>query len=80
MRILCISSSLSPTSRSESLGRLSVATLIKLGIDAEIISLKGKLPSGFDDSKIYETQGYIELHKLTAAADGLIFASVVFAI
>ena len=78
MRILCISSSLSPTSRSEILGRLCVDTLIKRGVDAEIVSLKGKLPSGLDDSKIYESSGYIELHERTASADGLIFASPVY--
>jgi NAD(P)H-dependent FMN reductase len=78
MRIVCISSSLAPNSRSESLGRLCVDALIKRGVDAEIVSLKGKLPSGFDDSKIYESLGYGELHKLTAEADGLIFASPVY--
>ena len=78
MRIVCISSSLSPTSRSETLGRLCVDALIKRGVDAEIVSLKGKIPSGFDDSTIYESSGYLELHELTAAADGLIFASPVY--
>jgi FMN reductase len=78
MRIVCISSSLSPTSRSETLGRLCVDALIKRGVDAEIVSLKGKIPSGFDDLTIYESSGYIELHELTAAADGLIFASPVY--
>jgi FMN reductase len=78
MRIVCISSSLSPTSRSETLGSLCVDALIKRGVDAEIVSLKGKIPSGFDDSTIYESSGYLELYELTAAADGLIFASPVY--
>ncbi len=59
-------------------GQVCVDTLIKRGVDAKIVSLKGKLPSGFDDSKIYESPGYLELHELTGAADGLIFASPVY--
>lgn len=57
---------------------MCVDVLLERGVDAELVSLKGKLPSGFDDSNIYQTPGYLELHKLTAAADGLIFASPVY--
>jgi NAD(P)H-dependent FMN reductase len=57
---------------------MCVDLLRERGADADFVSLKGKLSSGFDDSTIYESPGYHDLHKLTAAADGLIFASPVY--
>src|SRR5687768_13573337 len=78
MRIVCISSSLSPTSKSEKLGRLCVELLSGRGVDATFVSLKEKRLGAFDDSTIYESDAYRELHDATAAADGLIFASPVY--
>jgi FMN reductase len=78
MRIVCISSSLTAASKSEKLGRLCVEILNGQGIDAAFVSLKEKRLDGFDDSTIYETEAYRELHALTDAADGLIFASPVY--
>jgi FMN reductase len=78
MRIVCISSSLTAASKSEKLGRLCVEILNGQGIDAAFVSLKEKRLDGFDDSTIYETEAYRELHVLTDAADGLIFASPVY--
>ena len=48
------------------------------GIDVTFVSLKEKRLGSFDDSAIYESDAYRELHEVTAAADGLIFASPVY--
>ena len=78
MRIVCISSSLSPHSKSERLGRLCIERLQKGGVDASFVSLKEKRLPSFDEATIYETDAYRELYDITAQADGLIFASPVY--
>ena len=78
MRIICISSGLSPQSRSEEVGRRCVKVLLDQGVDAVFVSLKDIEVGRFDASDIFESDAAKKMCAITASADALVFASPVY--
>ncbi len=78
MRIVCISSGLSPQSRSERIGKMCVDVLLARGVDAKLVSLKDKSLERCDPSTTLTSEAFRELDAVTESADGLILASPVY--
>lgn len=77
MKILIVSSSLDPDSRSEELSRLCTARLAPHS-DAMLICLKDYPLSGRDLHQPKNAAAYAKLHHLVSMAHGLVFASPVY--
>jgi FMN reductase len=78
MRIVCISSGLSPQSRSTRIGQLCLEVLRTHGVETEFVSLKENSLAEVDPSAPLGNEVFKKLSALTAAADALIFASPVY--
>lgn len=77
-RLLIISTSLDPKSRSHTLATLCQKALADKGTETEIIDLRQFELPNFDNDTIYQSAAYIQLHEKIALADGLILASPVY--
>jgi NAD(P)H-dependent FMN reductase len=78
MRILIVSSSLEPKSRSERIARYCLDIVLTLGHEAEFISLKDYSLPPFSNVAFYHNANYQYLHKAVLSADGVILASPVY--
>ncbi len=78
MKLLIVSSSLDPQSKSERLAELCLHELHRHQIDATLVSLKQHSLPTFDNDTIYHSDAYRFLHASVLEADGLILASPVY--
>ena len=78
MKMLIVSSSLDPNSKSEEIAKLCLGELRHLQIDATMVTLKDYHTPNFDNDRIYQADAYRTLHTAVLEADGLIFASPVY--
>ena len=78
MYILVVSSSLDPQSRSRQIAKLCIDELQSLGRQVKFVDLAEFNVPNFDNDKIYKTEQYKELHKLTAEAGGLVLCSPIY--
>ena len=78
MYILVVSSSLDPQSRSRQIAKLCIDELQSLGRQVKFVDLAELNVPNFDNDKIYKTEQYKELHKLTAEAGGLVLCSPIY--
>ncbi len=78
MKLLIVSSSLDPQSRSERLAELCLTELHRQQIDATLVNLKQHSLPSFDNDTIYQSDAYQFLHASVLEADGLILASPVY--
>ncbi|MEM7133901.1 MAG: NAD(P)H-dependent oxidoreductase [Chloroflexota bacterium] len=78
MKIHVISSSLSDESRSRKVAHIYHRRLRNRSIQSELIDLKEVNPPNFDNSSIFQTEVYKNLHMKLDEADGLVFASPVY--
>jgi FMN reductase len=78
MRILIISSSLDPASRSERLAKMCADYLVGTGKDARFLSLKDHRLEGFNKDRLGDSEVYLTLHQAVMEADGLVLASPIY--
>lgn len=78
MRFAIISSSLDANSRSHRVAGDCQTYLNDKGHEARLLALREHLLPPFDNDTIYQSEAYRFLHRETAAADSLIFASPVY--
>jgi NAD(P)H-dependent FMN reductase len=78
MRILIVSSSLDPRSRSEKVARRCLELLLDLGAEAVLLSLKEYPLPAFGSVRCQDVPAYHALHAAVLAADGLVLASPVY--
>ena len=78
MRIVIISSSMNPHSRSERVARHCQQVLSGLGVVAELLSLKDHPLPPFGTVALQDSAEYQFLHGAVLAADGLVLASPVY--
>ena len=77
MKILIISSSFNKDSKSKILAEVCMQNLIK-NAEVKIVELESYKLSGNDLHNPLESPSYVELHKLTLEAEGLILASPIY--
>ncbi len=78
MKILLVSSSHDPNSRSEKLAALSSDILSAMGVSNELVRLKDFPLPPFGNVNIPSAEYYLPLHQLVAQADALILASPIY--
>jgi len=78
MKILVVSSSLDPRSRSERVARRCLELLMGLGTEAEFLRLKEHPLPAFGSVRRQDVSAYHALHAAVLAADGLVLASPVY--
>ena len=77
-KITVVSSSLDPDSRSERIARICLNKLEQTGTSATFIDLRATRLERFDNSAIYGTPEYAELHTQIAQADGLLLCTPIY--
>lgn len=78
MKILVVSSSLDPRSRSEQVARRCLELLTDLGTEADFLSLKEYPLPAFGSVRCQDVPAYHALHAAVLAADGLVLASPIY--
>ncbi len=78
MQILVLSSSLDEESRSRELGRACQKVLEERGIKTVFVDLSHLDIPNFDNSTIYKTEVYRQLHRATSESDGIVLCSPVY--
>src|ERR1700742_4583568 len=78
MKILIVSSSHDPNSRSEKLAVLSSDILSTKNVASDLVRLKDFPLPAFSNANIPSAEHYPRLHQLAAQADALILASPVY--
>ncbi|EGQ8248072.1 NAD(P)H-dependent oxidoreductase [Vibrio parahaemolyticus] len=78
MYILVVSSSLDPESRSRQIANLCIDELQSLDRQVKFVDLAELNVPNFDNDKIYQTEQYKVLHKLTSEASGLVLCSPIY--
>lgn len=78
MKILVVSSSHDPQSRSEKTARRCLELLTGLGAEADFLSLKEYPLPAFGSVRYQDVPAYHALHAAVLAADGLVLASPVY--
>lgn len=78
MKILVVSSSLDPRSRSERVARRCLELLSDLGAEAEFLSLKEHSLPAFGSAGCQDVPAYHALHAAVLAVDGLVLASPIY--
>ena len=78
MKILIISSSTNPESRSERIAQRCQTALSNLGVTAELVSLKDHVLPAFGTVPLQDVAEYHFLHAAVRDADGLVLAGPVY--